>query len=311
MHKKYKEKIFTAGKINLYLNVKKGLRKDSFHEIKSIMQSISLFDELDFEAIPRDKHRQKNIPGFENGISITSNEIELPLGAKNIVHKAALLMLERDGLKDDFDIKINIHKSIPLSAGLAGGSSNAAATLVALDRMFDINISRKELLDIAGQIGSDVPFCLYGGTIFTEGKGELLTRLPDIPFYWVIIASDGKKFLSREVYEKFDLVGKEKKSNHLELINYLKEKKYDSFFLKIANDLESAVIGEDDSIRNLKKIALSSGAFAVQMTGSGPTIFCFCDDLSIARNVRDKLKKITDIVFLTHTTYFSLSFAAT
>lgn len=306
MEKVKREKLFAAGKINLYLNVKKVLRDDGYHEIKSIMQSISLYDELDFEVKPRSD--KKNGQDEGNGIYITSNEIDLPLGDKNHVHKAALIVLERFGLKDKYDININIHKSIPVSAGLAGGSTNAAATLIALERIFDLDIKRDELLHMSEKVGSDVPFCLFGGTVLAEGKGEMLTKLPDIPFYWVIIASNGKKFLTGDVYEKFDLSGKERPSRHLELIDNLDKKDFDAFFSKMENDLETVVIDEDNMIRGIKEAALEAGAFATQMTGSGPTVFAFSKDLRTARKIRDKLTRISSRIFLAHTTPYSLSF---
>lgn len=308
MREAKKEKVFAAGKINLYLNVRKATRADGFHDIKSIMQSISLYDELDFSVKNKKLSSEDEESGDTTGISITSNEVELPLGQKNLVHKAALLLLQRYNLENKYDISINIHKSIPISAGLAGGSTNAAATLVCLERMLDLNIGKDRLLTIADEVGSDVPFCLFGGTVLAEGKGDMLTRLPDLPFYWVIIASDGKKFLSREVYEKFDLSGVERSSNEKKLVKLLKNKEFGSFFKSMENDLETVVIEEDNKVKELKSSSLRSGAFATQMTGSGPTVFSFCRDLKTARSVKDSLSDISEKVFLAHTIPYSLNF---
>jgi 4-diphosphocytidyl-2-C-methyl-D-erythritol kinase len=302
-----KLKLKASGKINLYLNVKKNGRDDGYHEIKSIMQSVSLSDELCFEVNTRNTGDRKHCEN-ENGISITSNNIDIPLDEKNLVHKAALLMLESFNLKEKYSVAINIIKYIPVCAGLAGGSTNAAATLVALDKLFDLNLGTDSLLELASKIGSDVPFCINGGTALAEGRGEKITKLPDLPFYWVVLANNDKKFLTRDVYKKFDLVGKEKKSIHMNLTNNIAEKKFKDFFKGLENDLESVTAGEDRMVSLIKQKALALGAFPVQMTGSGPTVFAFCPDLEVARRVCGGLDTIANETFLSHTVSNGLSF---
>jgi len=306
-----------SGKINLYLNVRKNCRTDGFHEIKSIMQSISLSDELHFEVTPRTPYglRRKdngssniNGNGNGNGITITCNNIDIPLNEKNLVHKAALLMLENNNLKEKYDIKINIDKTIPVGAGLAGGSTNAAATLIALDKIFNLDTSCERLLELGNEVGSDVPFCITGGTALVEGKGEKISKLPDLPFYWVVLASNGKKFLSGDVYDKFDLIGRERNSIHDKLVSDLTGRKFDDFFSKLDNDLERVVTVEDKMIILLKEKALALGAFAAQMTGSGPTVFAFCPDLKVAKEVYKGLEELSNKIFLSYTTPGSLSF---
>ena len=297
-------KLRASGKINLYLNVTKNGRADGYHEIKSIMQSISLSDELTFEILKR-----KNNHGSENknGIYITCNNEDIPLDEKNLVHKAAALILDNYNLRDKYSIKINIEKHIPVCAGLAGGSTNAAATLVALDKLFNLNMKVADLMNLASEVGSDVPFCLKGGTILAEGRGEKLSELPHLPFYWIILATNGGKFLSRDVYVKFDLIGVEKKSIHKELVNNIMEKEFSDFFGKLKNDLEDVVIIEDKEILVVKEKASEMGAIATQMTGSGPTVFAFCNDLKTALDVYEGLKLLTSRVFLSHTTPNSLT----
>ncbi|MBC8389148.1 MAG: 4-(cytidine 5'-diphospho)-2-C-methyl-D-erythritol kinase [Actinobacteria bacterium] len=297
-------KLRASGKINLYLNVTKNGRADGYHEIKSIMQSISLSDELTFEILKR-----KNNHGSENknGIYITCNNEDIPLDEKNLVHKAAALILDNYNLRDKYSIKINIEKHIPVCAGLAGGSTNAAATLVALDKLFNLNMKVADLMNLASEVGSDVPFCLKGGTILAEGRGEKLSELPHLPFYWIILATNGGKFLSRDVYVKFDLIGVEKKSIHKELVNNIMEKEFSDFFGKLKNDLEDVVVIEDKEILVVKEKASEMGAIATQMTGSGPTVFAFCNDLKTALDVYEGLKLLTSRVFLSHTTPNSLT----
>lgn len=307
----------SAGKINLYLNVSKNLRADGYHEIKSIMQSVSLYDELHFEVSGNydlksadriDDDGTGSSSGGDKGIMISCNNIDIPLNEKNLVHKAAHLVMKKFNLGLKYNIKINIEKQIPVGAGLAGGSTNAAATLLAMDRLFNLKLSGAELIDIGNQVGSDVPFCISGGTALIEGKGEIISKLPDLPFYWVVLAINGKKFSSGDVYDKFDLVGKSKKTVHKSLLEKLANCQYGEFFTGLENDLERVVVLEDKMVTILKNKAVKSGAFASMMTGSGPAVFAFCDDLAIAKKVYAELGEISNKVYLTHTTPSSQNF---
>jgi len=296
-------KLRASGKINLYLNVTKNGRTDGYHEIKSIMQSISLCDELTFKVYERDNNKSLD----KNGIYITCNNEDIPLDEKNLVHKAAALILDTYNLRSKYLVKINIEKHIPVCAGLAGGSTNAAATLVAMNELFGLNMRLSDLMNLAERVGSDVPFCVRGGTILAEGRGEKLSELPHLPFYWIILATNGGKFLSKDIYGKFDLIGKEKRSIHKELVHSIVEKNFSNFFKKIQNDLEEVVIAEDKEILGIKERAYELGAIATQMTGSGPTIFAFCEDLKTAVSVYEGLKPVSSKVFLSHTTPNSLT----
>jgi len=224
-----------------------------------------------------------------------------------LVHKAAALILDGYGLRSKYSVKIKIGKHIPVCAGLAGGSTNAAATLVALDKLFDLNLKSIDMMNLAGEVGSDVPFCIKGGTTLAEGRGEKLSKLPHLPFYWIVLATNGCKFLSGDVYGKFDLIGAEKKSIHEELVNNIIKHEFASFFRKLQNDLEEVVATEDKEILAIKGKASELGAIATQMTGSGPTVFAFCDDLKTAIKVYEGLKPLSSAVFLSHTTPDSLA----
>jgi 4-diphosphocytidyl-2-C-methyl-D-erythritol kinase len=297
-------KLRASGKINLYLNVSKNGRNDGYHEIKSIMQSISLSDDLTFKV-----SRKESNSGLHgrNGIYITCNNEDIPLDEKNLVHKAAALILDRYDLRERYSVNIDIEKHIPVSAGLAGGSTNAAATLVAMDKLFNLNIGDSSLVNLASEVGSDVPFCIKGGTVLAEGRGEKLSELPHLPFYWIVLAKNGGKFLSKDVYEKFDSVGKERKSIHSELVENITGRKFCDFFRKLRNDLEEVVTIEDRAISGIKDIAYKLGAIVTQMTGSGPTVFSFCDDLKTAVGVYKGLKTVASGVFLSHTTTNSIA----
>ncbi|MEA2015752.1 MAG: 4-(cytidine 5'-diphospho)-2-C-methyl-D-erythritol kinase [Actinomycetota bacterium] len=297
-------KLRASGKINLYLNVSKNGRNDGFHEIKSIMQSISLSDELTFGI---SKRNGSSSSPENNGIYITCNNEDIPLDEKNLVHKAAALILDKYNLRGKYIVNINIEKHIPVCAGLAGGSTNAAATLVAMNELSGLKIDIGDLMILAGEVGSDVPFCLRGGTILAEGRGEKLSKLPHLPFYWIILATDGEKFLSKDVYGKFDLAGEERESIHTELVSNIAKDRFASFFQRLRNDLEEVVAVEDKRIQGIKDKAHKLGAIATQMTGSGPTVFAFCNDLRTAIDVYKGLRKVTSKVFLSHTTPSSLT----
>jgi 4-diphosphocytidyl-2-C-methyl-D-erythritol kinase len=293
-----------SGKINLYLNVSKKLRSDGYHEIKSIMQSIGLSDELTFRVSGNGSEMGTANP---NGIYITSNDINIPLDEKNNVHKAAAVILDEYKLRGRYKLEINIKKHIPVCAGLAGGSTNAAATLVALNEIFNLNIRYPVLLRMASLVGSDVPFCIKGGTVLAEGRGERLIQLPDLPFYWLVLATDGKKLHTKDIYEMFDLVGHQIKPVHRELLRNIKKKQYDIFFKNLENDLEKVVAIEDKKVQFLKDKSIELGAVAAQMTGSGPTVFALCKDLVSARSVLKQLQYYAEKVILTHTAPNSLS----
>ncbi len=295
-------------KINLYLNVSKNLRSDGYHEIKSIMQSISLSDELEFLVWPKDNSNNLNENNLNNGINISCDNEDIPLNEKNLVHKAANNFLEKFNLRQKYNILIKIKKSIPVSAGLAGGSSNAAATIIALNKIFNLKLTLKELEEIGANVGSDVPFCISGGTAFVEGRGEKINKLPDIPFYWVVVAINGQKFSSGDVYQRFDILGKQGKPKHDKLINNILNKDFKSFFLNIYNDLEKVVEAEDKMVAFLRNEALNSGALAAQMTGSGPAVFAICKDLITAKRVFQNLFKVSNKIFLAHTTSKSYEF---
>jgi len=295
-------KVRASGKINLYLNVSKNLRGDGYHEIKSIMQSIGLSDELTFKVSDNENAKDTANP---NGIYITSNDINIPLDERNIVHKAAAIILDEFRFRGKYKIEINIKKHIPVCAGLAGGSTNAAATLVALNEIFGLNLKYPRLIKLAALVGSDVPFCIKGGTVLAEGRGEKLSQLPDLPFYWVVLTTDERKLHTKDIYEMFDLIGVPVKPRHRELVRDIKEKQYDRFFEKLENDLEKVVVIEDGKVDSLKKKVKDLGADITQMTGSGPTVFAFCSDLTAARKVYNGLKGQSEKAILTHTTPYS------
>lgn len=237
-------KIQCPAKINLTLKVT-GKRPDGFHDIKSIMQTISLYDYLMINVEPAEKCE----------ISLSGNSTEIPYNEKNLVYKAAMLFIETTNLAPH-RIEIYIEKNIPVSAGLAGGSTNAAGALFGLNEIFNQPLSRKSLHDLCAKLGSDLNFCLEGGRQMTSGRGEILEKLPFEEMNISLIKPKNLGISAKEAYTKYS----DKKSK-----NFKSEfGERDEF----ANDLEWAVIDDYAELKEIKKSYPQS-----IMSGSGSTYF--------------------------------------
>jgi 4-diphosphocytidyl-2-C-methyl-D-erythritol kinase len=245
--------VFANAKINLELNVL-GKRADGYHNISTVFQSINLCDEITVE--------------ISDGDEITALTEGAVIEGENLVAKAAKLFLNEMG-KSTF-VKIIIKKSIPLSAGLAGGSTDAAAVLLALNHIYSCPFSQEKLLEIALKLGADVPFCLLGGTYLAEGIGEELSPLDYIGDYDVILIKHHKKSSTGEMYSRIDnlslpvLNEKESLLSNLNLENIFPRLSYNSF-LYASDDAK-----EQEKICNL---LLEKGAILAGLSGSGPTLF--------------------------------------
>ena len=177
------------GKINLTLEVL-GLREDGFHEIKSIMQTIDIFDVLYFEKIP------------ENTIKLAGNSQEIPYDDSNLIVKAARLLKDRYQIKEG--VSIYLEKRIPVEAGLAGGSSDCAATLKGLNQLWDLKLSTEKLMELGGILGSDIPYTILGGTALVEGRGEKVLKIKDISEREILVVKPDFGVSTKRVYEEVD-----------------------------------------------------------------------------------------------------------
>ena len=177
-------------KINLGLDVL-GKREDGYHEVRMIMQTIRMYDQLDMRK------------SVEPGIHLTTNKKYIPVDENNLVWRAAKLMMDTCGIMEG--VSIHLHKVIPVAAGLAGGSSDAAATLVGMNRLFHCGLSKEKLMELGVQIGADVPYCVLRGTALAEGIGEKLTVLPPMPDCWILIGKPGISVSTKYVYTTLDL----------------------------------------------------------------------------------------------------------
>ena len=253
-------------KINLGLDVL-GKRENGYHDVRMIMQSIYLYDTIRIEKT-----------GADEGISLCSNLSYLPSDGNNIAYKAAQLLKEEFGIREG--VRITLDKHIPVAAGLAGGSSNAAAVLFGMNRMFRLGLSQKELMERGVKLGADVPYCIMRGTVLAEGIGEELTRLPAMPKCTVLIAKPPVSVSTKTVYEALDAEEIPKHPDIDGIIKGLEE-----------GDLRQ-MIPMHPVIAQIKHEMLEAGAIGAMMSGSGPTVFGLFENRAAARtaqkNIREK-----------------------
>lgn len=257
-------------KINLGLDVLRR-REDGYHEVKMIMQTISLCDELEL--------RKRKQPG----IQVQTNLHYLPTNENNLVYKAAQLLMEEFQIGDG--IAIQLQKRIPVAAGMAGGSSDAAAVLWGMNQMYGLGLSRKGLMERGVRLGADVPYCVLRGTALAEGIGERLRTLPPMPKCYILLAKPGISVSTRFVYENLhanDL----KPEQHPDvdaMIEAMKEKDLGLLTARMGNVLELVTVPAHPVIEEIKRYMLEAGALGAMMSGSGPTVFGIFDTQAKAR----------------------------
>lgn len=262
------------GKINLGLDVLYK-RSDSYHEINTIMQQISLKDTITIEE-------------NKENIIIKSNNNNIPLDSTNLMYKAWEKLREKTNIKKG--VKITIDKQIPISAGLAGGSSNAAAVLKALNLLWDIGLSEEELRAIGLEIGADVPYCIMGGTAYAEGIGEKLTKLKSFKGKEVLLVNPGIQVSSGYVYENLKLENPSR-MNMKNVISSLEREDLKFLGENLKNTMEKGVIEKYPIIEEIKKQMKSCGALVSLMTGSGPTVFGIFEEKDKLEDCKDKFIK--------------------
>ena len=262
-------------KVNLGLDVL-GVRENGYHDVRMVMQTIYLYDNVTIRKTE------------EPGIQLKTNLFYLPIDEKNIAYKAAKLLM------DEFEIvsgvEITLDKHIPVAAGMAGGSSNAAAVLVGMNRLFQLGLEEQELMERGVQLGADVPYCIMRGTVLAEGIGEILTPLPPLPKCYILVAKPGISVSTKMVYEKLD---SHKIEEHPDIDGILAGLE-DGDLRKIANSmgnvLERVTIEEYPIIEEIKDVMKNSGALNAMMSGSGPTVFGIYDDKTLAKQAQQKIR---------------------
>lgn len=254
-------------KINLGLDVL-GRRDNGYHDVRMVMQTVGLYDRIIMTRIPEEEIRIKTNVGF------------LPVNENNLVYKAIMLM--KDSYKLEGGIEVDLNKFIPVAAGMAGGSSDAACALFGMNRLYELNISMKELMKLGVGIGADVPYCLMRGTALAEGIGEKLTRLPDMPFCHILVAKPPVNVSTRLVYEKLDSTPINEHPDIDGIIEAVRLKDVGLVASRMGNVLESVTVPLYPVIDSIKKDMLEHGAINAMMSGSGPTVFgIFPDEQSM------------------------------
>ena len=265
-------KLFAPAKLNLCLRIV-GKLPDGYHLVDSLMVAVSLYDEI---RIARS--------GKQNALSVKCDHPDVPDGEKNIVFQAARLLLERN--KIDEGIQIVIRKKIPVGSGLGGGSSDAAATLLGLNRLFRLNLSRRTLAGLASRLGADVPFFLDGCPARVRGKGDRLTPLSGFPRMWFVILYPGFPVSTAWAYRRFDKLTKG--VTNTSITAYLKKKDWMGL---LNNDLEIATVARYPKLALLKKRLIDEGANGALMSGSGSSVFGIFPAAEAARSAYHRLRK--------------------
>lgn len=279
--------INAPAKVNLTLDVK-GKRADNYHDIESVMLQISLMDRLIIKKI-------------EKGIHIDSNNYLLPRGEDNLAYKAARLMKEKYNLLEG--ISIYIEKNIPIGAGLAGGSTDAAAVLKGVRRLFDLNIEREDLLEIGAKIGSDVPFCILGGTAIARGRGEILQEIFDKPHLEMLLVKPSYQVSTASVYQALNLNESIERPNLALFLEAWKKCDIINIVQNVCNVLETVTIKQHPEILEIKKSLENLGAKKALMSGSGPSVFAIFDTRAQAMHAYEKMTQEYEQVFLIQSYY--------
>lgn len=265
------------GKINLGLDVL-GRRENGYHDVRMVMQTVYLYDKICLEKTK------------EPQITLTTNLYYLPVNENNLAYRAADMLMKEFGIKEG--VNIQLEKHIPVAAGMAGGSSNAAAVLFGINRMFSLGLSQKELMERGVQLGADVPYCVMRGTVLAEGIGEILTPLPNLPKCHVLIAKPPISVSTKMVYEKLDAHEIEEHPDIDGILAGLKNQDLTQITNSMGNVLERVTIEAYPVIQEIKEVMKQQGALNAMMSGSGPTVFGIYDDKRKARIASAKLRQM-------------------
>lgn len=277
-----------CAKINLTLDIL-GKRPDQYHEVSMVMQQIELADQL-----------KVRLGSKNEGIHLISDVPGVIHVEHNLAYKAAKLMVDRFKLTQG--IHMELTKRIPVAAGLAGGSADAAAVILALDQLFSLGLNADELCELGAQVGSDVPFCMRGGTMLATGRGEVLERLTDMPVCYVILAKPQISISTAWAYQNYNAISVNVRPKTTEIIQCLTQGDLQNISKLLCNVLESVTMEEHAEIERLKRLMLQHGALASLMSGSGPTVFGITPDQERAAYIAEKLKGLDKTqIFLTKT----------
>ncbi len=278
-------KFLARAKINLTLDVL-GKRQDGYHEVEMIMQSIELADVLEFYPA-------------RSGLSLEVTGSGAPQNDENLVLRAARLLISRFGVQKG--VRIRLQKRIPAEAGLGGGSADAAAALHALNELWGLGLSTGELAVLGAEIGSDVPFCVFGGTALVRGRGEIIEQLPACPSMNLVLVKPPFGVSTAAVYGAFSRVTISRRPDTRGMIEALDRGDVEGVAQKLANVLEEVTALMHPAVREIKNALLRAGALGAAMTGSGPTVFGIVRDERAAAEAAARLRLLPGEVVITRT----------
>lgn len=273
-------------KINLGLDVLRR-REDGYHEVKMIMQTVDIWDVLTFRR------------SDEKGIVLTVNKEELPTSKDNLIYRAAELVMQQYGIEDG--VMISLEKNIPIAAGMAGGSTDAAAVFHGLNELFALEMTLEEMQKLGVKIGADVPYCIMGGTALSEGIGEILNPLPALPECILVIAKPDINVSTKFVYENLHANELKEHPDIDGMIEAIRMQSLSGITKRMGNVLETVTVKEYPVIDALKDLMKQAGAENALMSGSGPTVFGIFKEKTDAEEAARliKEKKLAGQVFVT------------
>ncbi len=287
--------LIAPAKINLYLEII-GDRSDGYHELAMILQSIELADEIDI---------QLSSPG---AIRVHCNHPQVPTDKSNLAYRAAELMAAEfpEAFVKYGGVDITIKKQIPVAAGLAGGSTNAAAVLVGIDLLWNLGLTQGELEELGASLGSDVPFCIGGGTVIATGRGEQLSPLPSLDGIYIVLAKYRSlevstpwayktyrtSFGSSYVKDKDSLAARGAAVHSGDMVKAISHKDVQEIAQKLYNDLEKVVLPAYPKVLELREIFANAGVLGTMMSGSGPSVFAICESKMQAEAVKSQVREI-------------------
>lgn len=269
-------RIKAPAKINLSLSIIGKLAH--FHEVEMVMTTIDLADYITIKRVPHKKNR----------ITLKSEFLGIPLGKTNLVYQAAELFMDHYNINES--VEIEIEKNIPVAGGLAGGSSDAAATFKGLRDLFHIECSNEELCKLGEKIGSDIPFCIIGGTALATGRGEIITPIKSPPHCWVIIVNPRVSASTKDIYRAFSFAEADDIDISL-MLEAIEKNDFNEICANLANNLEHVTVKFFPVINEIKKELQKAGSNGVRMSGSGPTVFALVFTEKKAKQIFHQMKK--------------------
>ncbi len=261
-------------KINLGLDVVRRL-PNGYHEVRMIMQNVGIYDVLTFAKT-------------ESGITLRVDHEELPVDGNNLICKAARLLLETAGVEGG--VSITLEKHIPIAAGMAGGSTDAAAAFLGINELYEIGYSMEQLKALGVQIGADIPYCIQGGTALAEGIGELLSELPAPPQCHLVVAKPDINVSTKFVYENLRANELQEHPDITGMIEAIKEGSLKGITDRLGNVLETVTVPAYPVIQEIKDAMLKAGAENALMSGSGPTVFGIFKELAMAEQAAEEIR---------------------